>query len=207
MDFSYRGANCVVITIKKETFIIDGAMHGTGLKNITKKDAIYLATQEEFVPEGVVGMVFDGPGDYEIRGVSVKGIGVPRMVDHDDVKKSTIFRIIAEGIAIAVIGHARVPLTEEELENIGVVDIAIIPVGGNGYTLDAHQAVSVVAQIEPKVVIPTHYADSSITYEVPQNGVDEFIKELGGEHEKMLQYRVKGNTVPMNPVLIELTKS
>lgn len=207
MDFSYKGGNCIVITIKKEIFVVDGGVHAIGLKDVVKKDAIYLATQKEFAPKDPSGMVFDGPGDYEVRGVSIKGVAAPRMIDHNDDKKSTIFHIIAEGLSVVVLGHVRTPLSEEELEAIGVTDIAIIPVGGNGYTLDSHQATSVVAQLEPKVVIPTHYADSAITYEVPQNNLEEFIKELGVEHETTSQYKVKGASVPVKQTIMELTRS
>jgi len=207
MDFSFRGGNCVVMTIKKETLVVDGSLQLIGLKDVVKKDAIYLATQQGFTPAAASDMVFDGPGDYEVRGISIKGIGAPRMIDHDDVERSTIFRITSGGVSIVVLGHVRAPLSEEELESIGVVDIVIIPVGGNGYTLDSHQATGVVAQLEPRVVIPTHYQDSSATYEVPQNDVEEFIKELGVEYEKTTQYKIKNAMLPAKQTIIELTRT
>lgn len=207
MEISYRGGNCVEIAVKKETLVIDGALSKLGAKDITAKDPVYLATQEGWNPEGVEGLYIDGPGEYEVRGVSVKGISSERMIDFNGEKKATIYHILAEGISIAVVGHVRVPLTEDELERIGVVDIAIVPVGGNGYTADAHQATGIVKQLEPKVVIPTHYADSKLSYEVDQNGLDEFIKEMGIEHETVSTYKLKGNVFPAQLTVIEIERS
>ena len=207
MELTYKGGNCVVVNVKKELFVIDGKISPLGLNDIALTNAVYLSTQVDLTPEHKDGMVFDGPGDYEVRGVSVKGLAAPRMVDHDNSKQSTIYRIIADGISIVVIGHVRAPLSEEELEAIGLTDIAIVPIGGNGYTLDAHQASNVIGQLEPKVVIPTHYADDDVTYEVPQQGLEEFASELGADREKMPAFKIKNASLPMKLTLVELTRS
>lgn len=207
MEVTYHGGNCIEIAVKKETIIIDGALSKLGLKDVTAKDAVYVATQKDFSPTNVEGLHVDGPGEYEVRGVSVKGIASVRMVELNDDKKATIYRIVVDGISFVVVGHVRVPLTEDELEQIGVVDIAIVPVGGNGYTSDGHQATKVVKQLEPKVVIPTHYADGAISYEVTQNPVDEFIKEMAAEHETVNSYKLKGGTLPAQLTVVEITRS
>lgn len=207
MEVTYHGGNCIEIAVKKETIIIDGALSKLGLKDVTAKDAVYVATQKDFSPISVEGLHVDGPGEYEVRGVSVKGIASVRMVELNDDKKATIYRIVVDGISFVVVGHVRVPLTEDELEQIGVVDIAIVPVGGNGYTSDGHQATKVVKQLEPKVVIPTHYADGAISYEVTQNPVDEFIKEMAAEHETVNSYKLKGGTLPAQLTVVEITRS
>jgi L-ascorbate metabolism protein UlaG (beta-lactamase superfamily) len=65
-------------------------------------------------------------------------------------------------------------------------------VGGNGYTLDGVGALKVIKQIEPKVVIPTHYADPKIKYEVPQAPLADAIKGLGMEvSETLAKYKIK----------------
>lgn len=207
MDISFKGGNCVVISTKKDTIIVDGGLTGIGLKDVKAKDAIYLSTQPRFTPENTEQIVFDGPGDYEVKNTSIKGIAVSRMIDHNDEKNSTIFRIVTEGISIVIVGHIRVPLTEEELEKIGLVDIVVIPVGGNGYTLAAHQAVGVVAQLDPKVIIPTHYQDEAASYEVTQDGVEEFVKELGGDHEVTASYKIKNGILPPKQTVIVINRS
>ncbi len=207
MDISYKGGNCIEIAVKKETVIIDGGLSALGLKDVTGKDAVYLATQNGFNPAKAEGMIVDGPGEYEIRGVSVKGIASTRMVEVNDDKKATIYRLVIDGVSFAIVGHVRVPLTEDELEKIGVVDVAIVPVGGNGYTADGHQATNVVKQLEPKVVIPTHYEDKAISYEVPQQPIDDFLKEMGAEHETVSSYKVKNGILPAMLTVVEIQRS
>jgi len=93
------------------------------------------------------------------------------------------------------VGHVTSPLSEDQLEGLGVVDIAIVPIGGNGYTLDAHAAIQVVRQLAPKIVIPTHYADPNIKYEVPQMEIDNFIKELGVTTEETPRLKLKNGVI------------
>jgi L-ascorbate metabolism protein UlaG (beta-lactamase superfamily) len=57
----------------------------------------------------------------------------------------------------------------------------LVPVGGNGYTLDATGALQLIKKIEPKLVIPTHYADESIHYPVEQQSLEQALKNLGME--------------------------
>ena len=207
MELTYRGGNCIEIAVKKETIVIDGHIHELGLKNVTEKAAVYIATQQGFNPVVESATTIDGPGEYEARGISVKGVSAQRMLDDKSVKKSTIYRIVYEGVTLVVVGHVFAPLSDEILEEIGVVDIAIVPVGGGGYTLDGHQAAGVVRQLEPEVVIPTHYADIATKYEVPQEGLNEFLKEMGGEHETVSSYKIKGGILPATLTVIEITRS
>jgi L-ascorbate metabolism protein UlaG (beta-lactamase superfamily) len=54
-------------------------------------------------------------------------------------------------------------------------------VGNSGYTLDAVGALKIIKQIEPKVVVPTHFADKNVNYEVPQVELSDALKNLGME--------------------------
>lgn len=207
MEIEYKGANCVVITTKKSTLAIDPKLSLVGLKDVTPKDAIVLATQSEFaVPSEVV--LIDRPGEYEVSNISVVGVPAKRSIDHEDVQRATMYRIATSDVSIAVVGHVTTPLTEEQLEALGVVDIVIVPVGGNGYTLDAHQAVAAVRQLDPKLVIPTHFDDQGVAYEVPQMSLEPFIKELGAEqHDTMPKLKIKNGIIPEALQVIELART
>lgn len=207
MEINYRGGNCVTFAVKKETLVVDGGLSSVGLSDVTFKDGVYLATQAGFNPKKFEGMTIDSPGEYEIRGVSVKGVGAPRMIDADDTQNSTIYQIMFDGISIVVVGHVRVPLSDVEVEKIGLVDVVIVPVGGGGYTLDARQAAAVIRQLEPKVVIPTHFADPEIKYEVPQNSLSDFISEMGHEHQTVESFKIKNGLLPTVLTVVEITRS
>ncbi len=206
MDFEYKGANCVVMSSKQATVVVDGNLESVGLKQQIPADAIEIATQKEFASTG--GRVtIDMPGEYEVRDISVLGIPAQRLVDYDGSQVSTMYRLAFTDLTVAVIGHVATPLTDEQLESIGVIDVLIVPVGGGGYTLDAHHAVEVVRKVDPKVVIPTHYADSQTSYEVPQEALEPFIKELGAAHEAMPKWKVKNGVLPEALTVIELTRT
>lgn len=207
MDFEYKGANCVVINSKQGTVVVDGKVSAVGLKDVQPNGAIEVATQRGFA--GANGRItIDAPGEYEVSNISIKGIAAARMIDHDGSFQSTIYRIAFPDTTVAVLGHIASPLNEEQLESIGVVDVLIVPVGGGGYTLDSHHAVDMVRKIDPKVIIPTHYKEGDkINYEVPQEGLEAFLKELNIAHETMPKWKVKNGAMPEVQTVIELTRT
>jgi L-ascorbate metabolism protein UlaG (beta-lactamase superfamily) len=207
MDIEYKGANCIVVSTKKVTVTIDPKLSDVGLKDVTAKEPVVLATQSEFIVPTDDGVVVDRPGEYEVRDISVTGVAAKRMIDHDDSRQATMYRMTIGDITFAIVGHVMSPLSEEQLEALGVVDVAVVPVGGSGYTLDAHQAIEVVRQLDPKVVIPTHYADSAVKYEVPQMELEPFLKELGAEHESMATWKIKNGLLPEVLTVVELTRT
>ena len=74
------------------------------------------------------------------------------------------------------LGDLGQPLTANQIEEIGSVDVLLIPVGG-GTTISASQAAALVRSMEPKIVIPMHYKTPALTKEL--DTVDKFLKEMG----------------------------
>lgn len=206
MEFEYKGGNCVVITAKQGVLVVDGKLSTIGLKDVQPKGAIELATQVGFSSDaGRVAV--DMPGEYEISDISILGVAAARMVEYDGSLQATIYRVVFPELSIGILGHVAVPLTDEQLESIGMIDVLIVPVGGGGYTLDAHHAVEAVHKINPRIIIPTHYADPQIGYEVPQDTLEPFLKELGVAHEVLPKWKVKNGILPEVQTVIELTRT
>jgi L-ascorbate metabolism protein UlaG (beta-lactamase superfamily) len=180
VELQYFGANCVRITTKKASVVVDDNLAKLGLKSVTKPTDISLHTFKGIAGESSQ-FTADTPGEYEIADVVVHGIAARAHMDEKDKSSATIFTVSSGNLNTLVLGHIYPELSDEQVEQIGPVDIAIVPVGGNGYTLDGTGALSVIKKLEPKVVIPTHYADKSIKYEVPQAGLEEALKNLGME--------------------------
>lgn len=205
MDIEYKGGNCVVISTKQATIVVDPKLSALGLKDMASKDDVVVATQTDFVvPTDEVAI--DQPGEYEVKNISITGVGAQRNIDAAG-KLATMYRIATSDFAIAVVGHVATPLNEEQLETLGVVDVAIVPVGGSGYTLDAHQAVAAVRQLDPKIVIPVHYADSAISYEMPQMELEPFVKELGVSVEQATKLKLKSGVLPETLTVYELQRT
>jgi L-ascorbate metabolism protein UlaG (beta-lactamase superfamily) len=192
-DIEYKGANGVVIATKKTTLVADPKLSVAGLKDLPVGDAVELATEARFaLNDKGARLVIEGPGEYEVGDFSIRGTSAVRHIDTSaDEKLATIYRIEIGEVRIGLLGNIDGTLTEEQLEELGVIDLLILPVGGAGYTLDATSAATLTRQIDPKVVIPIHYADSAISYEVPQDTVETFVKELGAPLETTPKYKVK----------------
>lgn len=195
-DIEYKGGNTITISSKKATLIIDPKLSVVGLKDIKTKDEVELATEARFYVENSdARIIIDSPGEYEVGDFTIRGVAAARHIDTPEGEKlSTMYRIECGDVRMAVIGNVASKLGDEQLETIGVVDILVIPVGGGGYTLDATDAATVVRSIEPKVVVPVHYADSALTYEVPQEQLDVFTKELAAPVEQVSKLKIKSAT-------------
>lgn len=209
-DIEYKGGNTVVISTKKSTLITDPKLSLLGLKDLRPKDGVELATEARFaLNDDEARLHIEGPGEYEVGDFSILGTAATRHIDTAaDAPLSTIYRIEVGDSRIALLGNIDPKLDEDQLEALGVVDILILPVGGGGYTLDATSAAALARQIDPKVVIPIHYADSGLKYEVPQDTLETFTKEFGVPTETTNKYKVKSSaTLPQALTVVELTRS
>ena len=192
MELSYFGANCLRLVTKKATIVVDDNLAELGLKPVTKADDISLRTSAKLIPEHAARFSAEMPGEYEIAGVVIHGVAARAHMDKDNEHTAVIYTVEAEDIKVAIIGHIYPELSEDQLEQIGLVDVAVIPVGDSGYTMDGVGALKIIKAIEPKVIIPTHYADKAIKYEVPQMDLPEALKALGMEPAETLdKYRPK----------------
>lgn len=209
-DIEYKGGNSVVISTKKSKLVTDPKLSLVGLRDLSVKGAIEVATEPRFRVEDTEALlVIDGPGEYEVGDFSIRGIPATRHIDTDaTVPASTIYRIDIGEVRIALLGNIANKLNDDQLETVGVVDIVIIPVGGGGYTLDHVDAANLVRQIDPKVVIPIHYADDNLRYEVPQGSLDLFINEIGAPTETTAKYKLKSvAALPAAMAVVELERS
>ena len=201
-DIEYKGANGVIISTKKSTLVVDPKLSVAGLKDLSTKDAVELATEARFaLNSDAARLNIEGPGEYGVGEFDIKGIAAQRHLDSaSDPLISTIYRVELGDVRIAIVGNIYEKLSETQLEEIGLIDILILPVGGNGYTLDATGAASLTRSIDPKVVIPVHYADSGINYEVAQDTLETFTKELGAPVEELPKFKLKQSAL-LPPVL------
>jgi L-ascorbate metabolism protein UlaG (beta-lactamase superfamily) len=208
MELQYYGGNCLKITTKKAVLVVDDNLKSLGVKPISKLDNVSLVTNPILIKAEPTGFVIDSPGEYEMLDVVIKGIGVRSHMDEVGKANAVVYRVTAGDTTIAIAGHIHPDLTDDELEAIGLVDVLVVPVGGNGYTLDAVGALQVIKKIEPKVIIPVHYDDKSLKYEVPQQSLDEALKALGMEpFEKVDKFKLKPNEISDSAHLVVLEKS
>lgn len=181
MELQYFGANCIRITTKKANIIIDDVV-GDNPKSPAKSGDIVLSTDgSNGKVDQDVKLVINQPGEYEVADTSI--LGIPARAYGGEAKSlnNTIFKIENEDVKLAVIGNIHPGLTDSQLELLGEVDVVVIPVGNNETTLSASNALTIIKNIEPYVVIPTYFADQKTKYEKPVSTLGDALKDLGME--------------------------
>jgi L-ascorbate metabolism protein UlaG (beta-lactamase superfamily) len=124
--------------------------------------------------------VLDGPGEYEVGGLLITGVSTY----HDKKKgaergKNTVYVVHMDDVVFCHLGDLGHELTTQQIDEIGNVDVLFIPVGG-GETIGPPEAVSVISQLEPRIVVPMHYAmpgQQSFTQDLAS--LEKFTHELG----------------------------
>lgn len=178
MDIEFFGANCIRLTTKKASIVIDDNLPHIGGKSITKAGDVTVSTQDVLAVAASEQLAIKTPGEFEIMNVSIHGIAARAHTDQPGEMTATMYKLIAEESHILVTGHIYPELDDKQLESIGRVDILIIPVGGNGFTLDPLGALKIIRKIEPGVIIPTQYTVPGLTYEVPALSLEDAIQNL-----------------------------
>ncbi len=208
MEVQFYGANCVVIGGKQARLVIDDNLADLGGKSISREGDVALFTMSHGEPAQAAKLVVDQPGEYEVSGISIYGLAARAHIDTDDQKSATVYKLVIDDTNVLVVGHIYPELTDKQLESIGMVDIMIVPVGGNGYTLDSIGALKLIKKVEPKLIIPTHYDDSGLTFPVPQQPLDQVLQGLAMEpKETVAKLKLKGAELSDVSQLIVLEKS
>jgi len=209
MDMQLYGANCIVLSNKNNRVVIDDNLATLGAKSVTKDGDICLFTHGQPQVKGAPKIVIDTPGEYEVSNISVFGLQTRAHMDEEGARSATMYKITWGDVRVLVTGHVFPKLSDDQLESIGIVDVMFVPVGGNGYTLDATGALQLIKQVEPKVVIPTHYNDAHLHYEVPQAELEDALKNMAMEPKERVakfQFKPAEATDTTQVVVLETSK-
>ena len=127
-----------------------------------------------------ISHVIDGAGEFEIGGVFITGVQTDgassRKKAKDDAARNTIFVFDYDGITVAHLGDLKQTPTQSEIESLGTINVALVPVGGGG-GLNAAKAAEIISMLEPNLVIPMHYSTPDV--KLPLDALNKFIKEMG----------------------------
>ena len=185
-----------------------------GLKIPTLKTDILLSSNKENHNLSSIKdnyFLIDNPGEYEVKGVFIEGIPTFNFKKGKDGKTeksfdgNTIYTIEVENIKICHLGNFnQKKLRDYQLEKIGIVDILMIPIGGNN-TITSENAVSIISQIEPGITIPMQYAVPKLKTKL--DSLDNFLKLLKAENVKPIEKLIikKSEIDPEQPKIITLS--
>ncbi len=126
-----------------------------------------------------------GPGEFEIGGVFITGVQTDTNFGGErgaggkknlEKPRNTLYVFDYDGLNIAHLGDLRQVPSQAEVEALGTVHIALVPVGG-GNGLNAAKAAEVISLLEPNIVIPMHYGLKAC--KIPLDPLSKFLKEMG----------------------------
>lgn len=124
-------------------------------------------------------LVISGPGEYEAKGVFIKGFASKTQYGNQP-RINTVYTVVLEGMTLCFLGAlADEKLSAEFLETIEDIDILFVPVGGDG-VLDARQADKLAVSLEPKIIIPMQYGGDKDPM------LKTFLKEAGQDSVKAI---------------------
>lgn len=199
MEITYLGHSAFKIKTKTATVVtdpFDPKMTGIKFSGI-EGDIVTLSHDhpDHNASDKVIGVkkVVEGPGEYEIMGVSM--IGIPSYHDTNsgsDRGKNTIYIYEFEGLRLAHLGDLGHELSDDLINELGDIDVLMIPVGGE-YTIGPKEASHIVSKIEPFFVLPMHYAMSGMAADLASKlvPVDDFLKECGLPSETLPKFVLK----------------
>lgn len=187
MEIYYLGHSAFRIKGKAASLVTDpfdpDKASGLGIK-FTKIEAEIVTLSHDHPDHNAAHLVkgepfvISGPGEYEVKGVTIFGISSSHNREESQVKgENVVYLIEMDGLRICHLGDLGEMLNEEKLEEINGVDILMVPVGGY-YTINPAQAVELIGKIEPAIVLPMHYKIKPMGQEFSQLAtLEEFLKE------------------------------
>jgi L-ascorbate metabolism protein UlaG (beta-lactamase superfamily) len=188
MTIKWLGHACFLITLKNDKkILIDPYDNTVGYEPIDEQADILLISHDHYdhnYKDGVSGnyTLIDKEGDYDIDGISIKGILQP----HDEAygaKRGNVitFLINADNLNILFLSDIGMVPQKEYFDSLPDIDILLLPVGGV-YTIDAKEAIKIMDEIHPNITIPMHYMTSCLKFAL--KGVHEFLQLAGKEYDK-----------------------
>jgi len=198
MEITWYGRACFRLKGREATVITDPCPPATGF--VAGKHEVDLLTLSHAHPDHsytrsiTAGMTLTRPGEYEYRDLLVTGV----RTWHDGSEGSergenVVFAVEVDGVHICHLGDLGHLLTDEQLSELGPIDVLLVPAGGN-FTISPAEAAAVVAQIEPKIVIPMHFAADGASTDL--QGPETFLHELATEPIRQPKALVTATSLP-----------
>jgi L-ascorbate metabolism protein UlaG (beta-lactamase superfamily) len=191
MEITWYGHSCFRLTERNYATVVTDPFDSKSIGYDSLKLRSDIVTVSHDAPghnnsDAVKGTshVIDGAGEFEIGGVFITGVQTDgsgsgkkkSKKDNETFGRNTIYVFDYDGITVAHLGDLKEVPNQSEIELLGTINVALVPVGGGG-GLNAAKAAEVISLIEPNLVIPMHY--STPATKLSLDSLNKFIKEMG----------------------------
>lgn len=203
MEITWLGRTCFRLRGRDGVVLTDPCPPESGYKiGRVEADIVTISRRDDpgySYADAVKGpaMRLDAPGEYEVGGVLVTGIAMPR----PDGTRSVGFIIELDGIRIGHLGLPAPGAKVPALDEFKGVDILLFPVGGLN-SLGAAASADVMQTVDPRVAIPMNYGTESETLELEP--LERFLKESGAKPEPQPKLSVTRSSLPAELTVVVL---
>lgn len=219
MDITYAGHSAFKIKASAGTVVTDPYDAHVGFA-MSSASADVVTVSHQHSDHNAVNLVkgtarrdkpfiIDKPGEYEVGGISV--FGVPTFHDTNQGAErgsNIVFTVVMDSIKVCHLGDLGHELTQEQISDIGAVDVLLIPVGGS-FTIDPQRAVKTIHMLEPSYVIPMHYKTPGHDEKVYGDlaTLEDFLKAYGSEAKPVAKLTVEAGRLPEETELVVLVQA
>jgi len=210
MEITWYGHSCFRLTERGMATVVTDPFDSemTGYDTLKLKADIVTVSHEASghnYTKAVKGTshVITGPGEFEIGGVFITAVQTNGHSKKDsDEMRNTLYVFDYDGITVAHLGDLKQVPTQTQVEALGAVNVALVPVGGGG-GLNAAKAAEVISLLEPNIVVPMHFATPDVKHKL--DSLDKFLKEMGlGAADRQPSLKVTRSGLPQETHVVVL---
>jgi L-ascorbate metabolism protein UlaG (beta-lactamase superfamily) len=182
MEIAWYGHNCFRMIERSMASIVTDPYDGSVGYPMPKLRADIVTISHDAPGYNNWGMVsrvqhmLTGPGEYEIGGVFITAVATYPPRKRQDIVRNVVFMFDFDGLTVCHLGKLAYIPGQSQVEDLGAIDVLLVPVGGGG-GLNSAQAAEMVSLIDPALVIPMHYRTDDC--KIKLDGLDKFLKEMG----------------------------
>ena len=208
MELTWIGHSCFRLRGREVAIITDPCARGSGYAlNKAAADVVTVSNRHpNHDASGEVAgtpTVLDGPGEYEVKGALISGVRTPLPKNNPQAARNTAYIMSVDDITVCHLGDLASLLSSDQIQLMKDVDVLLVPVGGH-CTIGAQEAVEIIAQVEPRLVIPMHYQTE--LSKVDLEPVDRFLREMGiSQVQPQPRLNVTHSSLPSEPTVALLS--
>ena len=209
MEITWSGHSCFTLKGRNTTLVIDPCPPEYGCASRWGTPEAVLVSHAHpghSFTAGIPGAprLFQGPGEYEIGGAFITGIGTFHDDENGAVRgKNTVFLIEMEGLTLCHLGDLGHPLAGHALKDVGKVDVLFVPVGDVS-TLSVSEARSLARSVQARYILPMHYRTDSARSELEP--VETFLTAMGVQQaESPAKLSISSTSLPLDPQVLVLS--
>ena len=190
MIITFYGEGCFKLQSGDFVILTDPFDNKTGLVPPRLKADLILKTISSFPIDSQQqtdnGQLICGPGEYNIKDVSVTGFLLSN--ESSDKFFKTVYLLKMEGINLCFLGHFSEALEPTTMEYLEEIDILFAPAGGSPF-INQKSLAKLIKQIQPKIVIPSFFKIPSLKR--PTDKIEKFLEEFNGQKDEKMEPREK----------------